>query len=170
MIKLLTMLTVCLLTHKAQGQSRVAPSTNISPLQLDLLTRGVDLRSTDSLGVAQRVEDAKGSTWFIRQQGSLFALYPRGIGKNAAGLDQVPPGTRWFIGFQNLEKALGFSTDRVPSQDRRQKSPDAMNPTFPLTPFRNMWGSENPSADRWLIDEGYRRRATSRWIQTASLR
>ena len=170
MIKILTMLSVCLLTQIAQGQTRVAPGTDSSPLQLDLLARGVDLRSRDNLGVAQRVEDAKGSTWFIRQQGSLFALYPRGIGKNAAGLDQVPPGTRWFIGFQNLEKALGFSTNSAPAQDRRQKNPDTINPAFPLAPFRNMWGSENPSVDRWLIDEAYRRRATSRWVKAASLR
>ena len=140
-----------------------------SPLQLDLVAPGVDLRSTDSLNVIQRVKDSSGRTWYIRQQGALFALYPRGVKPNAAGTDQIPPGTRWFIGIQNLRQALGLPTNTQKTPiDGVEQHPLGFKPEeSELWPLGS--SADSPSADRWLNDESYRQRAVIRWLQRSSL-
>ncbi|MAW42086.1 MAG: hypothetical protein CMJ30_06720 [Phycisphaerae bacterium] len=169
MIKLALFLVVSGLTSAVSAQSRVGSATDDSPLQLDLFTPGVDLRSTDDLSVIQRIKDSDGTMWFIRQQGALFALYPRGINPNPAGTDPIPPGTRWFIGIQNLQHALGLSP-----LVGQAASTESQTFSSPRSQSGSGWAlglnSESPNADRWLIDESYRRRAVKRWVQFAALR
>ena len=163
------LLTFGCLASAVSAQSRVGSGTDSSPFQLDLFTPGVDLRSTDDLSVIQRIEDSDGTTWYVRQQGALFALYPRGIKPNPTSTDQIPPGTRWFIGIQNLQQELGISpVIRQPMPSGTQTS----SFTWPTTEAFNtlISRSESPNADRWLSDESYRQRAVKRWIRFASLR
>jgi|TARA_X000000950_G_scaffold48532_1_gene56445 hypothetical protein len=170
MIRLLPLVGVFFLTSVSSAQTRVGNGVDSSPLQLDLVAPGIDLRSTDNINVIQRIEDANGKTWYIRQQGALFALYPRGVRPQAVGQDVVPPGTRWFIGIQNLQQALGFSSNKPLSmveaeQDAIAISSPKATPLFPL-------GSraDTPNADRWLYDKLYRQRAVMRWLQRIPLR
>lgn len=122
MSKLFLLLGVSCMTSVVSAQTRVGSGVDSSPLQLDLVAPGIDLRSTDNLSVIQRIEDSSGKTWYIRQQGALFALYPRGVKPNAVGQDVIPPGTRWFIGIQNLQEALGISTNMRPGSWRQNKA------------------------------------------------
>ena len=85
MSKLLLLLGVSCFTSMVSAQTRVGSGVDSSPLQLDLVAPGIDLRSTDSLNVIQRIEDSSGKTWYIRQQGALFAVYPRGVNPNTLG-------------------------------------------------------------------------------------
>ena len=105
MIRLLPLVGVFFLASVSSAQTRVGTGVDSSPLQLALVAPGIDLRSTDNINVIQRIEDANGKTWYIRQQGALFSLYTRGVRPQAVGQDVVPPGTRWFIGIQNLQQA-----------------------------------------------------------------
>ena len=167
MTKLALLLVVSGLTSTVSAQSKVGSATDDSPLQLDLFTPGVDLRSADDLSVIQRIKDSDGTMWFIRQQGALFALYPRGINPNPAGTDPIPPGTRWFIGIQNLQHALGLSP--LVGQAASTKSQTFSSPR-PRSGRALVSHSDSPNADRWLIDESYRRRTVKRWVQFAALR
>ena len=170
MSKLFLLLVISCFTSVVSAQTRVGSGVDNSPLQLDLVAPGIDLRSTDNLNVIQRIEDSSGKTWYIRQQGALFAVYPRGVKPNALGQNVVPPGTRWFIGIQNLQQALGISTNmRRGGLKEEQDSDD-----YPSPASKALWPlgsrSDTPNADRWLHDESYRRRAIRRWLQRNPLR
>ena len=170
MNKLLLILGVSCLTSAVSAQTRVGSGIDNSPLQLDLVAPGIDLRSTDNLSVIQRIEDSNGKTWYIRQQGALFGVYPRGVNPNAVGQDAIPPGPRWFIGIKNLQQALGISSNLRPSGMTREQDPsDLSSPES-----KSLWPlgsrSDTPNADRWLHDESYRRRAVKRWLQRTRLR
>ena len=170
MSKLFLLLGVTCMTSVVSAQTRVGSGVDSSPLQLDLVAPGIDLRSTDNLSVIQRIEDSSGKTWYIRQQGALFALYPRGVKPNAVGQDAIPPGTRWFIGIQNLQAALGISTNMQQSRlAREQGIGDFSSPQ--ARAFRPLGSrADTPNADRWLYDESYRRRAVMRWLRRIPLR
>ena len=170
MNKLFLLLGLSCFTSVVSAQTRVGSGVDISPLQLDLVAPGIDLRSTDNLNVIQRIEDSSGKTWYIRQQGALFAVYPRGVKPNALGQDVIPPGTRWFIGLQNLQQALGISTDLRPSGLTIE--PDAAGLSNAESTARWPLGSrsDTPNADRWLQDKSYRGRAVRRWLQREPLR
>lgn len=170
MNKLLLLLGVSCVTSAVSAQTRVGSGIDNSPLQLDLVAPGIDLRSTDNLSVIQRIEDSNGKTWYIRQQGALFGVYPRGVNPNAVGQDAIPPGTRWFIGIKNLQQALGISSNLRPSGMTREQEPsDLSRPeSKALWPLGSR--SDTPNADRWLHDESYRRRAVKRWLQRTRLR
>ena len=170
MSKLFLLIGVSCFTSMVSAQTRVGSGVDSSPLQLDLVAPGIDLRSTDSLNVIQRIEDSSGKTWYIRQQGALFAVYPRGVNPNALGQDVIPPGTRWFIGLQNLKQALGISTNMRPNGFTREQGtgdPSSAESTA-LQPLGSR--SDTPNADRWLQDKSYRRRAVRRWLQRGLLR
>lgn len=170
MSKLFLLLGVSCMTSAVSAQTRVGSGVDSSPLQLDLVAPGIDLRSTDNLSVIQRIEDSSGKTWYIRQQGALFALYPRGVKPNAVGQDVIPPGTRWFIGIQNLQEALGISTNMRPSRlAAEQGIGDFSSPQAgALRPLGSR--ADTPNADRWLYDESYRQRAVMRWLRRIPLR
>ena len=170
MKKILLLLGVCCVTSAVSAQTRVGSGVDNSPLQLDLVAPGIDLRSTDNLSVIQRIEDSNGKTWYIRQQGALFAVYPRGVKPDAVGQDTIPPGTRWFIGIRNLHQALGISNNLRPSGVTREQDPgDLSSPeSKALWPLGSR--SDTPNADRWLHDEPYRLRAVKRWLQRSRLR
>ena len=170
MIRLLPLVGVFFLTSVSSAQTRVGTGVDSSPLQLDLVAPGIDLRSTDNINVIQRIEDANGKTWYIRQQGALFALYPRGVRPQAVGQDVVPPGTRWFIGLQNLQKALGITTNMLPNELTRKKGAGDLSSAEPTTLRPLGSRSDTPNADRWLQDKSYRRRAVRRWLQMSLLR
>ena len=170
MNKLLLLLGLSCFTSVVSAQTRVGSGVDISPLQLDLLAPGIDLRSTDNLNVIQRIEDSSGKMWYIRQQGALFAVYPRGVNPNALGQDVIPPGTRWFIGLQNLQQALGISTNMRPNGSTREQGAGDLS-SVETTALRTLGSrSDTPSADRWLQDKSYRRRAVSRWLHRGLLR
>ena len=170
MNKLFLLLGLSCFTSVVSAQTRVGSGVDISPLQLDLVAPGIDLRSTDNLNVIQRIEDSSGKTWYIRQQGALFAVYPRGVKPNALGQDVIPPGTKWFIGLQNLQQALGISTDLRPS--KLTIEPDAAGLSNAESTARWPLGSrsDTPNTDRWLQDKSYRGRAVRRWLQRGPLR
>ena len=75
MIRLLPRVGVFFLTSVSSAQTRVGTGVDSSPLQLDLVAPGIDLRSTDNINVIQRIEDANGKTWYIRQQGALSLIH-----------------------------------------------------------------------------------------------
>ena len=156
-------------TSVVSAQTRVGSGVDISPLQLDLVAPGIDLRSTDNLNVIQRIEDSSGKTWYIRQQGALFALYPRGVEPNELGQDVIPPGTRWFIGLQNLQQALGISTDMRPSGLAIDPGAAGLSSTGSAALWPLGSRSDTPNADRWLQDKSYRRRAVRRWLRRGAL-
>lgn len=170
MSKIFLLLGVSCVTSVASAQTRVGSGVDSSPLQLDLVAPGIDLRSTDNLNVIQRIEDSSGKTWYIRQQGALFALYPRGVKPNAVGQDVIPPGTRWFIGIQNLQEALGISTNMGASRLAREQGVGDFS--SPQPGARQPLGAraDTPNADRWLYDQSYRRRAVMRWLRRIPLR
>jgi hypothetical protein len=170
MKKLFLLFGLSCFTSVVSAQTRVGSGVDISPLQLDLVAPGIDLRSTDNLNVIQRIEDSSGKTWYIRQQGALFALYPRGVEPNELGQDVIPPGTRWFIGLQNLQQALGISTDMRPSELEIDPGAAGLSSvgSDALWPLGSR--SDTPNADRWLQDKSYRRRAVRRWLRRGPLR
>ena len=170
MNKVFLLLGISCFTSAVSAQTRVSSGVDISPLQLDLVVPGIDLRSTDNLNVIQRIEDSSGKTWYIRQQGALFAVYPRGVKPNALGQDVIPPGTRWFIGLQNLQQALGISTNMRPNELTNEKGAGDLSGAESTTPWPLGSRSDTPNADRWVQDESYRRRAVSRWLQRGPLR
>ena len=165
MIRLFQLLVVFFFSSVASAQTRVGTGVDSSPLQLDLVAPGIDLRSTDNINVIQRIEDANGKTWYIRQQGALFALYPRGVRPQAVGQDVVPPGTRWFIGIQNLQQALGISTNQRPSTPEAEQNPIAFSSPEAARLFPLGSRADTPNADRWLYDKSYHQRVTMRWLQ-----
>ena len=169
MTKLFLLLGVSCLTSVVSAQTRVGSGVDSSPLQLDLVAPGIDLRSTDNLSVIQRIEDSNGKTWYIRQQGALFALYPRGVRPNPVGQDVIPPGTRWFIGLQNLQEALGLSTKMRFKKGGEEQSTGALSrpKVGAFLPLGSR--TDTPNADRWLSDESYRRRAVMRWLRQSPL-
>ncbi len=170
MSKLVLLLGVSCFTSVVSAQTRVGSGVDNSPLQLDLVAPGIDLRSTDSLNVIQRIEDSSGKTWYIRQQGALFAVYPRGVNPNSLGQDVIPPGTRWFIGLQNLQKALGITTNMLPNELTRKEGAGDLSSAEPTTLRPLGSRSDTPNADRWLQDKSYRHRAVRRWLQMSLLR
>ena len=170
MSKLFLLLGVSCVTSVVSAQTRVGSGVDSSPLQLDLVAPGIDLRSTDSLSVIQRIEDSSGKTWYIRQQGALFAVYPRGVNPNTLGQDVIPPGTRWFIGLHNLQQALGISTSMRPNGSTKEQGAGDLLSAQPtaLRPLGSR--SDTPNANRWMQDKSYRRRAVRRWLQRDALR
>ena len=166
MSKLFLLLGVSCFTSMVSAQTRVGSGVDSSPLQLDL-SSGIDLRSTDSLNVIQRIEDSSGKTWYIRQQGTL-AVYPRGKPQYARPrchsawnkMVHWPP---------NLQQALGISTNMRPSGfTGEQGTGDSSAESTALRPLGSR--SDTPNADRWLQDKSYRRRAVRRWLQRGLLR
>ena len=170
MIRIFPLLGLFLFSSVASAQTRVGTGVDSSPLQLDLVAPGIDLRSTDNMNVIQRIEDSNGKTWYIRQQGALFALYPRGVKPKGAGQDVVPPGTKWFIGIQNLQEALGIATNnRLRMLEKNQDASTLFNSeSSPLFPLGSR--ADTPNADRWLYDKSYRQRSVTRWLHRISLR
>ena len=170
MSRLFLLLSLSCFTSMVSAQTRVGSGVDSSPLQLDLVAPGIDLRSTDNLNVIQRIEDSSGKTWYIRQQGALFAVYPRGVKPNALGQDVIPPGTRWFIGLQNLKQALGISTNMSPRGVKKGQETGGLSSAESTALWPLGSRSDTPNADRWLHDESYRRRAVKRWLQRDALR